>query len=737
MHKIKSIISVLLISSGIYAQKDISVEKIYKNRIFTSKNVQNFNALKDGEHFTQVNNSNVLTKHKITQYNSQGETILDLNNLVINGKKISVDDIQFSQDETKLLLISNTQYIYRHSFLATHYVYDLTTKKLQLVSTSHDLQSLATFSPNGKFVAYVADNNLFVSDLETQQTTQITFDGEKNKIINGATDWVYEEEFGLVKGLCWSPDSKHLAFLKFDETDVQEFGIEYNIGKLYPIVEKYKYPKAGEKNSIVSVHLYSIENKNSHQIISTEEPENGEYIPRIYFSPINNVLIIEIMNRLQNEVNFLKVEFQNGKKMVDGKNTETFELTFSEFFNDKNNTYVDIQDNLIFLKDGKSILLTSERNGYNHIYKVGFDGTISQLTIGDWDVLNVYGTDDKNQFVYYTAAKKGAIHKGIYKTELKTKKTISISSEYGFNDANFTTGMNYFVKKYSNANTPPIYTLCDKQGKELSVLEDNEQLKKTVLEHEFAKKEFLTFDLNGRSLNGWMIKPNDFDSTKLYPVYMSIYGGPGSNTVADSWDGSIAWHQLLAQNGYIVVSVDPRGTQHRGKAFKDITYLQLGKYELEDFIDVANLLKSYKYVASTRVGIQGWSYGGFMTSLAMMKGNGTFKMGIAVAPVTNWKYYDNIYTERFMRTPQENESGYNDNSPINFANSLQGNYLLVHGSADDNVHFQNSVEMINALVRANKQFDFFMYPNRNHGIYGGNTRLHLYTMLLDYVKRNL
>jgi len=434
---------------------------------------------------------------------------------------------------------------------------------------------------------------------------------------------------------------------------------------------------------------------------------------------------------------FLQVTFQTDHEIINGENMEVFQVDYSEFFTDKNDTYIDIHDNLLFLNDKKSILTTSERDGYNHIYRIGFDGTIVQITRGTWDVVTIHGTDEKNQFVYYTAAKKGAIYKGIYATAIKTKKTQVLSSEFGTNDANFTTGMRYFVKKYSNANTPPIYTLCDNRGKELSVLENNDTLKQQVQNHAFAQKKFVSFDFDGRSLNGWIIVPNDFDSTKRYPVYMSVYGGPGSNTVFDAWDGSLAWHQLLVQNGYIVVSVDPRGTQLRGKAFKDLTYLQLGKYELEDFIEITNLLKTYPYIDSERIGIQGWSYGGFMTSLAMTKGNGTFKMGIAVAPVTHWKYYDNIYTERFMRTPQENAQGYDENSPINFANSLKGHFLLIHGSADDNVHLQNSIEMINALVRADKQFDFFVYPNRNHGIYGGNTRIHLYTMMLNYVLKNL
>jgi len=719
-----------------YAQKDISVEKIYKNRVFNSKSVIQFKVLKDGEHFVHLTESQYLTKHKITEHDSTGDTILNLNNLVIEGQKLQIDNLSFSPDETKLLITTNIQYVYRHSFTATYYVYEFAQKTLRPLNTIYERQSLATFSPDGNYIAYVVDNNLFLSNLKTQEIKQITTDGYKNKIINGATDWVYEEEFGLVKGFCWSPDSKNLAFLKFNETEVSEYSLEYHYNELYPHNKRYKYPKAGEKNSTVSVYWYSVIYENSDLLISSEELENFEYIPRIYFSPTNK-LIIQTMNRHQNEMNLISITTEKTYQTINGKQELVLNTEYSEFYTDKNNTYIDVIDNVFFLKDGNFMLLTSERSGYKHIYKVGIDGTISQLTEGNWDVIELYGTDEKNQFVYFSAAKQSAIDKGIYKVELKNKKTHILSSEYGYNEANFTTGMHYFIKKYSTANTPAVYILCNNSGKELSVLENNDKLKENAKTHEFAKKEFITFELYKRTLNGWMIRPNDFDSTKQYPVYLSIYGGPGSNTVTNSWDGSMAWHQLLAQNGYIVVSVDPRGTQYRGKTFKDATYLQLGKYELEDFIDVAQQLKKRPYIDSNRIGIQGWSYGGFMTSLAMTKGNGTFKMGIAVAPVTNWKYYDNIYTERFMRTPKENEKGYHDNSPIYFANKLKGKYLLIHGSTDDNVHFQNSIEMINALVNANKQFDFFMYPNRNHGIYGGNTRLHLYTMILNYVKYNL
>ena len=408
------------------------------------------------------------------------------------------------------------------------------------------------------------------------------------------------------------------------------------------------------------------------------------------------------------------------------------------FFEEKSETYVEIDNNLIFLNDNKSILRTSEKDGFNHIYKIGFDGSNKQITKGSWDVIEFLGIDNANKFIYYTAAKSSAINKGIYKISIDGNKDLSISPEIGQSDAEFVKGMNYFVLAHSTANTPATYTLCDNTGKSLRVMEENKALKSVLTNYSLSKKEFMEFQLEGRTLNGWMMKPHNFDPTKKYPVYIAIYGGPGHNTVSNGWGGQdYMYHQLLTQEGYIVVSVDPRGTMYRGANFKKSTYLQLGKLETEDFIDVAKQLQQLNFVDRERIGIQGWSYGGFMASLAITKGADIFKTGIAVAPVTNWRYYDNIYTERFMRTPAENEDGYDQNSPIHFVQELKGNYFLIHGSGDDNVHYQNSMEMINALVKANKQFDLFIYPNKDHGIYGGNTRNHLFNMLFEYTKNNL
>lgn len=723
MKKIILIYFVFIISN-LFAQTGLSVEKINLHYEFYPKFIQGFRGMNDGIHFTKISKTDsgsCITKHLITDYNKTGEVLLNLSKLKYNNQSISVDDYTFNQDETKILLLTEKQAVYRRSYTAVYYIYDLNTKQLSKLSTTDEKQTQASFSQDGSKIAYSSNNNLFIKDLNSGKTTQITNDGKINQIINGTSDWVYEEEFSITKAFDWSPDSKYISYLKFDESKVKDFTMEYNVGQLYPTLYTFKYPKAGEANSLVTAYIYDLENQTTQQIDLGEY----EYIPRISWSNINNTLVLQTLNRHQNHLKYHKVTLENSTWLD------------RIFYEEKNKTYIDIDDNLIFLKDGRSILRTSEKDAYKHIYKICFDGSEQQITKGNWDVIDFCGIDAKNKYIYYTAAKKGAIHKGIYKTDLNGKRDLAISSETGKNNANFTPGMRYFIKNYSNANTPPVFSLCDNDGKVIATMEDNSELVEKIKKHQFSPKEFIEFDMGDYSLNGWIIKPANFDVNKKYPVYVNIYGGPGSNMVYDGWDFNLPWHELLAQEGYVVVSVDPRGTMYRGKKFKDITYLQLGKYETQDFIHVAKQLQQLSYIDSTRIGIQGWSYGGFMAASCMTKGDGIFKMGIAIAPVTNWKYYDNIYTERFMRTPAENPEGYNANSPINFANDLQGKFFIIHGSGDDNVHVQNTLEMVNALIRANKQFDLFIYPNRTHGIYGGNTRNHLFQMVLDYVKENL
>lgn len=697
----------------------ITVEKIWKNYEFFPRSVAGFRSMNDGNYFsktTKTTKGPSVTKHKFSDYEGQGETIISSDLLA----EIGMDDYSFNADETKALITTQTKSIYRRSFSAVYYLIDLNTKEVQPLDSERQPQTLAEYSPDGKKVSYIYKNNLFVKDIASGTVTQLTKDGEFNKVINGTTDWVYEEEFAITKGYDWSPDSKWIAFLRFNESDVKEYTMKY-FNELYPDIYNFKYPKAGEDNSKVTAHLVGADGNNLMDITLGDY----EYIPRVQWSNTENKLVLQTLNRHQNELKYHLTT-------IDDMKMET-----KVFYTETSKTYVEIDDNLLILEDGNTILRTSEQNGYNHIYALTFDGTSRAVTSGDWDVIDCYGIDAKNM-VYFSSAESGAIHQSIHKIKLDGSKKQCISAEHGTSNADFSNGMKYFIKTYSTANTPPVYSLCDSKGKEITIMEDNKALMEKLAAYNLSKKEFVKFKGHELELNGWMIKPQNFDPNKKYPVYVHIYGGPGSNTVKDAWGNfDLMYEQMLAQSGYIVVSVDPRGTMRRGADFKKSTYLELGKLETEDFIAVAKELQTMSYVDPARIGIMGWSYGGFMTSLAMTKGADYFKMGIAVAPVTSWRYYDNIYTERFMRTPAENASGYDDNSPINHVDKLKGNYLLIHGSGDDNVHYQNTMEMVNALVAADKDFDLFIYPNKNHGIFGGNTRNHLFRMMYEYTLENL
>lgn len=711
----------LFIASYSLAQ-DLTVERIWRSPEFYGNYVDGFTALSDGDHFTKItkeNGKSVLKKYAFKDLNGAGETVVVLSDIQFEGSPLEYDDVTLSKSGKLLLLQQHTESIYRRSYSTTYFVYHIANKKTSKIHSGTEKQTLATFSPDESKIAYVAGNNLYVYDLSTDKSVALTNDGKQNAIINGTTDWVYEEEFAITQGFDWSPDSKYIGFMRFDERAVKEFQMAM-YGNLYPEAYTFKYPKAGEDNSKVNFHIVNVVTKAISEVPLTDY----EYIPKFAWSPINNELIVLTMNRHQSVVKY---------HLIQQLDKPTVRIIYEE----KSDTYLEV-DNFILLNDGRSILRTSEADGYNHIYRLNMDGTQKQLTKGNWDVIDLYGTDPKNTMVYFTSSEHGAINKTIHSVDLKKGTKAILSPATGYHDATFATGFKYFVRQSSTAETVNTFTLCDNKGKTVQVLEDNAALQKRVDALKLPKKEFMQIQGVDQPLNAWMIKPVDFDPNKKYPVYFTIYCGPGSNQVNNAWGGTnYMYHQLLAQKGYIVFCVDTRGTQFRGAAFKKSTYLQLGKLESEDILAVAENLKKLSYVDGNRLGIQGWSYGGFMTSLAMTKGKSMFKMGIAVAPVTNWRYYDNIYTERFMRTPQENASGYDDNSPINFAKGLTGKFLLIHGSADDNVHYQNTMEFITTLVNANKQFDLFIYPNKNHGIYGGNTRNHLYTMMLDYTLKNL
>lgn len=697
--------------------QNLTVERIWRNYEFSAKGASAYQMLNDGVHFVEWSDAGDLIKGDILNNTTKAEILISKSALLWEDKQIVVAGFEFNANEQKVLLWSAPKAIYRRSFEAFYFLYDLNSKKLEALDADHSPQTLAEYSPDGKKVSFIHGNDIFIKDLASGKVSKVTEDGKRNKIINGTTDWVYEEEFAITKAYGWSPDSKFLAFLKFDEREVPEFQMAM-YGELYPEHYKYKYPKAGEVNSEVTLHMIDIKTAKIQKI----DVGAYEYIPRLQWSSQANQLVVQTMNRHQNELHYWLIDAT--QKTVSTK----------KFFTESSETYVDVDNNLLILQDGKSILRTSEVSGFNHIYKLGFDGTSTQITTGDWDVIEFLGYDEQVQTVYYTSAEPGAIYKSVYSIQINGSNKQNLTPVLGYHNAEFLNGMKYFLHSYSNANTPPLSTLRAANGAIVEVLEDNSVLVAKMKGENLSPKKFLTITTPNAVLNASLILPTNYDPSRKYPVFVNVYGGPGHNEVLDSWDGNdYFFHNLLAQEGYMVLSIDPRGTQFRGAAFKKSTYLQLGKLEIQDVLDATRVFAQRSDVDASRLGIMGWSYGGFMSSLAMTKGNGMFKMGIAVAPVTNWRFYDNIYTERFMRTPQENAKGYDDNSPINFAKDLQGKYFLIHGAADDNVHYQNSMEMISALVKANKQFDLFIYPNKNHGIYGGNTRNHLFDMIHQYI----
>ncbi len=714
----------LVLSTSIYSQKqDISLEDIWVKNTFNTQELESLQSMKNGDFYTILNHNSFGTYLDKFDYVTlkKIETVVAGNDLA--GIKY-FDDYTFSDDETKLIIGVDLEKIYRHSKIGKYYVYHRKTKKLDLIA-EYNIQN-PTFSPDGKNVAFVYENNIYIKSLEAAKTTQITFDGKKNEIINGLTDWVYEEEFSFVRAFEWNGESNKLAFIRFDESEVPEYTMDIYGENLYPETEVFKYPKAGENNAEVSLFLYNLETKKSKEI--NLDNSKQYYIPRIQWTKAANILAVTTLNRHQNNLNLL---------FVDG-NTLQSNLVLNE--NDP--AYVDINDNLTFLEDN-SFIWTSEKDGFNHIYYYDKNGKLkNQITKGDWEVTKYYGFNNKTNKIFYQSTEEGSINRSIFSVGLSGKKKLKLNKSVGSNSAAFSNSFNYFINTYSSVNTPPVYTLVDaKSGKEIQEIKNNLNLAEKLTKYNLPEKEFSTLKTKNGEFNMWMIRPLDFDPNKTYPLLMFQYSGPGSQQVTNRWNNVWRhdyWHQMMAQKDYIIVCVDGRGTGFKGRDFKKITYKELGKYEVEDQIESAKELGKRKYIDASRIGIWGWSYGGHMSSLAITKGADVFKMAIAVAPVTSWRFYDTVYTERYMQTPQENPSGYDDNSPINFANLLQGDYLLIHGSGDDNVHVQNSMRMANALIKANKQFDYFIYPDRTHGIYEGkNTRLHLFNKMTKFIDNSL
>jgi dipeptidyl-peptidase 4 len=712
----------LFASFSVVAQTKITIESIYSGA-FRAKGMDDLQALKNTNQYTVLNFDRATRSYQIDLYDfatlKKVSTLIDSkDHKALQG----IDSYAFSSDEKTILIANNSDQIFRRSFVANYFLYDLTSKKLTPLF-DFKIQE-PTFSPDGTKIAFAKENNLYVYDIASKTTKQITSDGIKNSIINGITDWVYEEEFAFVKAFDWSGDSKKLAYIRFDESQVPEFSMSMFYKDLYPSIQTFKYPKAGEKNSEVSLHIYNVANANTKNI--DLKNYSDFYIARMKWTNDNNVLCAQLLNRHQDNLDLLFIDGTSGTTKV--------------ILNEKDKAYVDVTDNLTFLKDN-SFIWTSEKDGFNHIYVYDKNGKLkNQVTKGNWEVTNYYGFDEMNQTIFYQSVENGSINRDVYKIGLNGKNKVRLSANTGTNNATFSPNFQYYITTFSSAKQPTTYTLNDaKNGKEIQVIENNQVLASKIKDYNLPSKEFFVLKTEkGNELNAWILKPKDFDPTKKYPVFMYQYSGPGSQQVNNDWNSTDDyWFMMLTQKGYIVTCVDGRGTGFKGADFKKVTQKELGKFEVEDQIDAAKVIGNYPFVDKNRIGIFGWSFGGFMASNCILKGNEVFKMAIAVAPVTNWRFYDSIYTERYMQTPAENASGYDENSPINHVDKLKGKFLLIHGSGDDNVHVQNSMQMMEALIQANKQFDSQIYPDNNHGIYGGKTRIQLYNKMTEFIYNNL
>ena len=704
------------------APKEITLEDVWAKGTFRVSGFGGLTSMQDGEHYT------VLTRSSIDKYSYRtGELVATICAFNAPGTKSAkpmpvIESYVFDANEQQILLSAEFEPLYRHSGVSTYYLYDIQKGSFTCL-TKNGKQRLTTFSPDGKMVAFVRDNNLFIMDLASLKETQVTFDGKLNHVINGTTDWVYEEEFAITQGFYWSPDSKKIAFYRFDESKVKQYNMQL-WGDLYPQDNNFKYPKAGEDNSVVDIMIYDLASAKTLKLNTGSERD--QYLPRMQWTKDANTLAYMHMNRLQNDMTIYLADATTG--------------AISQLYNEKCDQYVEVPDTWMFLQDGKHFLINSEKDGFNHLYMYDMQGNqVRQITSGEFDVVSVCAIDEKKQQIYYLSHESSPINKDLYVIDFKGKKKVNLGTKEGTYSANFSNGCKYFIQMFSDANSAPVYTLHDGKGKLVKVLEDNAALQKKMKEYGANRKQFGQLsNANGTLLNYYMIVPPDFDSTKVYPLLIYVYGGPGNQQVNNTYGGAdFYWYHMLSQKGYVVACFDGRGTGGRGREFKMQTYKNLGKMECEDAIAAAKWFGQKKWIDAERIGIWGWSFGGYLSTLSVLKGHDVFKSAIAVAPVTTWRYYDNIYTERFLQRPQDNPQGYDENSPLNFAHLLDGNYLLIHGTGDDNVHFQNCTDLVTALEKADKQFEMRIYPNKNHSIYGGNTRLNLYKLMTDFILRKL
>ena len=696
-------------------RKPIQFEHIFDDT-FTPERIQNIRWMNDGKFYTTTDGQSIIRFNIIN-----GDSLV-----IFNGNEfdnLAIQGYEFSSDENLILIRTDVEQLWRRSTKENYYIFDRLKNTLSKLTKSKEKQQYASLNAEGDKAAFVQGNNLFWVDLNTGKETQITNDGAYNSIINGAADWVYEEEFSFAKAWFWSPDGDRIAFYRFDETHVKEFTME-QWGTMYPEQVRFKYPKAGEENAIVSIHVYDLATRK----ISTMDigEEKDQYIARINWSRDNDILAIRRMNRLQNQEELLFADVLTGQTTL--------------ILSETSNTWLDVHDDLYFLDNNKQFITTSSKSGFNHVYLYNLQGKeIKQITTGEYDVAQIVGYNERNHTLYYLSTEVSPLQRHLYRVRVDGRRKRNMTETEGWYSINMSKDFKYYIQTHTDYDTPPFYTLHKADGKFVRIIEDNANLAKNLKTFSYQEKEFLSLDVNGEALNAYMIKPPNFDPAKKYPVLMYVYGGPGSQTVTRKFEYGQRpmWHQYLVNKGYIVFSVDNRGTGGRGNAFKNQTYKQLGVLETEDQVHAAQKISILPYVDKARIGIWGWSYGGYMSTLALAEGNDVFASAIAVAPVTHWKFYDTIYTERFMQTPLLNPEGYNAAAPINVANKIVGDYLLIHGTGDDNVHYQNAVELVQALIDNDIQFETMYYPNLAHSIYGGNARRHLWRLMSNFILEKL
>ena len=709
----------IAVTSYAQVRKTFDLDDIFRKGTFRTRSLPGFAYMNDGKSYI-INKGTSLEINSVVDGKNLGTYISEAELQTLLGDPTSgIEEYLFSSDESKVMIYTRSEGIYRHSSKGKTYVFDKRSGKGMSIFDGK-LISNPAFSPDGQKLAFTFENNLYYTDLTTNKTTQITTDGKWNHIINGMCDWVYEEEFSFTRAFEWSTDSRKIAFLRFDESQVREFTLEYYRDEMYPVPYSFKYPKVGEDNSTLEVRIYHLNDQKTLTI--DQKPDKDVYYPRIKWTRDANKLCIFKMNRHQNRLDLLLADATTGKTGI--------------LMTEENKYYIEINDYLTFLRDGKHFIWVSDKGGFNQAFLYDMQGNkVNAITQPTADLSDIYGYDEKTKTLYYQLIAPTPMQREVYKVGIDGKKPVLLSTRTGNNSAQFSPTFEYMTINYSDINTPPTWTLYDSKNKMVRVLEDNQAAADKFREYKAGKAEFFSFTTSENvQLNGYWIKPSGFDSNKKYPVFMYLYGGPGSQQVVDRWGGGQSWwFKMIAEQGYIVACVDNRGTGGRGEEFRKMTYMQLGHYETIDQIEAARYLGSLPYVDKGRIGIFGWSYGGYMSSLCLLKGNDVFKAAIAVAPVTNWKWYDSIYTERYMRTEKENPDGYKNNSPVYFADRLKGNYFLAHGMADDNVHFQNSAEMNRSLIRAGKSFEFHMYPNSNHGIYSEGATPQLYGEMTRFI----